>query len=151
MVRPILSRVAVMFKVWPGLIVAALLAGCTTVSTYQPIISPYQGVHIDLFFLEWGAPVSSHHLDYGGEIFLWFSGRHSAYKPGHVDTDLIGNTAWWRGHRIKNYDTRQECGARIVSNPDGTIREILMHESTKAWWEVPLCRKVFGPPVGQRG
>ena len=141
------SRAVQMFRCWPGFLVGAVLAGCTSVSTYYPIISPYQGVHIDLFFLEWGAPVSSQPLDYGGEIYLWFGGRDSAYKPGHVDTELIGNTAWWQSYRIKNYDPRLECGARIVTNPDGTIREILIHESSKAWWEVPLCRKIFGPPV----
>ena len=145
------SRAAATIKTWTGFLAAVLVAGCTSVSTHYPIISPYQGVHIDLFFLEHGAPVSSQPLDYGGEIYLWFAGRHSAYKPGHVDTELIGNTAWWRGYRIKNYDPRLECGARIITNPDGTIREILMHESSKAWWEVPYCRSIFGPPVRQPG
>lgn len=130
-----------------ALLSAALVAGCTSVATHYPIVSPYQGVHIDLFFLENGAPVSSHKLKNGGAIFLWFSGRHSAYKPGHIDTELIGNTAWWRGYRVPNYNPLLECGARIVTDPDGTIREILIHESSKAWWESPRCRQVFGPPV----
>ncbi len=126
-------------------LLTALVAGCTSVASQGPIISRYHGVHIDLFFLEWGAPVSSRELETGGQIYLWFAGRDSAYKPGHVDTDLIGNTAWWEGHRIRGFNPRIECGVRIVTFPDGTIRDVLVHESSKGWWEVGRCREVFGP------
>jgi hypothetical protein len=40
-----------------------------------------------------------------------------------------------------------ECRVRIVANPDGTIREILMHNSSRHWWDVPRCNNVFGPPI----
>ena len=122
---------------------AALLSACASVAGQHPILSRYHGVHVDLFFLEWGAPVSSHPLKFGGTEYLWYSGRNSAYRPGQTDTDLIGNTAWWEGYQLKMYDPRLECGVRIVTSPDGTIRELLVHQSSRGWWEVPRCARIF--------
>jgi hypothetical protein len=128
------------------ILVVALLVSCTTAQSYG-YRSRYQGVHVDHFFLEWGAPVASHKLKDGGKIYLWFSGRDSAYIPGHTDSELIGNTAWWRGYPLREYAPEWACRVRIVANPDGTIREILMHDDSRNWWQGPRCRAVFGPPI----
>ena len=135
-----------MFRWGVIVLVAALVAGCTTAGSY-PIRSRYHGVHIDLFFLENGAPVASHALDFGGTEFLWYSNRDSAYKPGFTDSDLIGNTAWWEGYRDPDYDPRLHCGVRIVTDPYGYIREIRIHRDSRAWWEGPRCYQVFGPAI----
>jgi hypothetical protein len=132
------------------ILATALLAGCTAASSY-PIRSRYQGQHIDLFFLEWGAPIASHKLHTGGRIYLWYSGRKSAYKPGHSDDELIGNTAWWRGYRLKTYSHYMECGVRIVTAPDDTIVEILVHGDSIGWWQSWRCYRIFGPPVRTMG
>jgi hypothetical protein len=131
---------------WKVLVVA-LLVGCSTSAPSYGWKSRYQGVHVDHFFLEWGAPVAQHTLKDGGMIYLWFTGRDSAYIPGHTDSELIGNTAWWRGYTLRTYAPMWECRVRIVANPDGTIREILMQDSSRHWWDVPRCNNVFGPPV----
>ena len=130
-------------------LVAALAVGCTTAPSYG-LKSRYHGVHVDHFFLEWGAPVSSHPLKDGGTIYLWYTGRDSAYIPGHADDELIGNTAWWRGYPIRNFTPSWECGLRIVANIDGSIREILVHRSSRNWWHFPRCTAVLGQPIPYR-
>jgi hypothetical protein len=125
---------------------AALLAGCTAVSGDYPR-SRYIGMPVKQFFLEWGAPVAKHKLKHGWKMYLWYTGRDSVYLPGHTDSELIGNTAWWKGYRLRDFYHRLECGVRIVTSPDGIIQEILVHEDSRGWWEFPRCREVFGPPV----
>lgn len=127
-------------------LVAILAVGCTTSPGYG-VKSRYHGVPVDLFFLEWGAPVSSHELQDGGTVYLWYANRDSGYIPGHTDTELIGNTAWYRGYKLRNFTPLSECGVRIVTNPDGTIRDVLLHKSSKGWWTSLKCSQVFGPPV----
>ena len=80
-------------------------------------------------------------------LYLWFTGRGSAYIPGHTDSELIGNTAWWEGYTLRNYMTNLECAVRIYTHPDGTISAILLKDSNKAWHENLRCREVFGPPL----
>jgi len=129
----------------------ALLAGCLTPPTPLAYRSKYYGVQADAFFLEWGAPVARRQLQDGSYAYLWFSGRNSAYKPGHPDSDLIGNTAWWEGYTLHKYMTSFECGVRIFTDPDGTITAILLRESNKGWYENLRCREVFGPPIPWTG
>jgi hypothetical protein len=123
----------------------ALLLGCETAPNLG-WVSRYHGVPADAFFAEWGAPVSKHKVADGTMAYLWFTGRGSAYVPGHTDSELIGNTAWWKGYTLKNYMTNVECGVRIYTYPDGTIRDILLKDSNRQWWESLHCREVFGPP-----
>lgn len=134
-----------MFRLAATLLLAALIAGCTSGGEYPR--SRYIGVPVDQFFLEWGAPVASHKLKHGWRMYLWYSGRDSVYLPGHTDSELIGNTAWWKGYKIKDFYHRIECGVRIVTSPDGVIQEILVHEDSRGWWEFSRCREVFGPAV----
>jgi hypothetical protein len=142
-----------MFRLGLGLLVAALVAGCITPNSAYPGQTRYHGVHVDLFFLEWGAPVASHPTKDGGTIYLWFSGRDSAYIPGHTDTELIGNTAWWRGYsgfRHRWFTTSHECGVRIVTTPNKIIREVLLQDSPAGWWQHTRCYEIFGPAVPPR-
>lgn len=132
-----------MFKLAATFVLAALLAGCTAGGEYPR--SRYIGVPVDHFFLEWGAPVAKHKLKHGWHMYLWYTGRNSVYLPGHTDSELIGNTAWWKGYRIKGFYHRIECGVRLVTSPDGIIQEILVHEDSRGWWEFSRCRAVFGP------
>jgi hypothetical protein len=130
------------------LIVVLLMGGCTAAGSNTVIHSPYEGVPAATLFARWGAPVTAKPLADGGRVYLWYSGRFSAYIPGEDGTaDLIGNTDWSRGYPLRDYDTRLECGVRIYTNPDGTIHTILMHETSRGWWEFARCREVFGPPV----
>jgi hypothetical protein len=123
----------------------ALISGCATPANlgWQ---SRYHGVAVDEFFAVWGAPVAKHEIFDGTTAYLWFTGRNSAYRPGHTDSELIGNTAWWEGYSLKKYMTNLECGVRIYTWPDGTIRDVLLRESNKQWWESLRCREVFGAP-----
>jgi len=131
------------------LMTTALVAGCTAAAGSQTVIrSPYEGVPVDTFFARWGGPVSARDLTDGGKVYLWYTGRFSAYIPGEDGTvDLIGNTDWTRGHTMESYDTRLECGVRIFVGPDRRIQTLLMHETSRGWWEFARCREVFGPPV----
>jgi hypothetical protein len=128
-------------------LLAALLAGCTAAADGDYPRSRYIGAPVEQFFLEWGAPVAEHKLKHGWKMYLWYTGRDSVYLPGHTDSELIGNTAWWKGYRLKDFYHRLECGVRIVTSPDGIIQEILVHEDSRGWWEFTRCREVFGPPV----
>lgn len=124
----------------------ALLFGCATAPNLG-WKSRYHGTAVDAFFQEWGAPVSKHKVADGTMAYLWFTGRGSAYVPGHTDSELIGNTAWWEGYNLKNFMSNVECGVRIYTYPDGTIRDILLKNSNRQWWESLRCREVFGPPM----
>lgn len=130
-----------------GLLIAALLAGCITPNPRYPGQTRYYGVHVDLFFLEHGAPAAQQRTADGGMIYAWLSGRRSAYIPGRADSDLIGNTAWWEGYRNRWFTPSHECGVRIVTNPDKSIREVLLLDSGRGWWEHNVCRGIFGPAV----
>jgi len=130
-----------------SILLLALLWGCTTPPTPLAYKSRYYGLQADTFFIEWGAPVSKHKLADGGTVYLWYTGRGSAYIPGHTDSELIGNTAWWKGYTLRKYMTNFECGVRIYTFPDGTISAIFLKESNKAWYENLRCREVFGPPI----
>ena len=123
----------------------ALLSGCATPANlgWQ---SRYSGVPVDAFFAEWGAPVAKHKIYDGTMAYLWYTGRNSAYRPGHTDSELIGNTAWWKGYTLRKYMTNLECAVRIYTWPDGTIRDVLLKEANKQWWESLRCREVFGAP-----
>ena len=130
------------------LLAAALLAACTSIARDPPIRSRYEGTPAEFFFESWGAPVSAHPLADGGKVYLWYSGRWSGYIPGENGTvDLIGNTAWWSGHRIRWFNPALECGIRIYTTPDGRISALLMQQTSKGWWEFPRCREVFGRSV----
>lgn len=135
-----------MFKLAATLMLGVLIAGCTANGNRYPR-SRYIGVPVKHFFLEWGAPVAQHKLKQGWKMYLWYTGRDSVYLPGRTDSELIGNTAWWKGYRIKDFYHRLECGVRIVTSPDGIIQEILVHEDSRGWWEFSRCREVFGPAV----
>jgi len=124
----------------------ALLFGCAT-SPNLGWKSRYHGVQADAFFHEWGAPVAKHKVADGTMAYLWFTGRGSAYVPGHTDSELIGNTAWWKGYTLNWYMTNVECGVRIYTYPDGSIRDVLLRTSNRQWWESLHCREVFGPPM----
>lgn len=126
----------------------ALLAGCVAPNSQAvPPRSRYHGAPVETFFAQWGAPIASRAFGQGWTMYLWYSGRSSAYVPGHTDNELIGNTAWWQGYRLPDFDPRLECGVRIVAYPDGTIADVLVHEDIIGWWLVPRCRSVFGPPL----
>lgn len=139
-----------MLRLRIGLLLALFAAGCVTPNYNYPGHSRYHGVHIDLFFLEWGAPVSSHPAKDGGTLYLWYSGRNSAYIPGHTDVELIGNTAWWRGYRKRWFTPSYECGVRIVTTPNGIIREVLLQDRSVGWWQHIRCTEIFGPAVPPR-
>lgn len=128
-------------------LLAVLLGGCLTPPTPYAFRSKYYGVPVEAFFTQWGAPISKHTFGDGQTVYLWYTGRNSAYLPGHTDSELIGNTAWWKGYSLPKYQTRLECGVRIYTYPDGTISAILLKESNKGWWELLRCREVFGPPL----
>ena len=139
-----------MLRLGLSFLVALLLAGCMTANSEYPGRSRYEGVNIDLFFLEWGGPVASQPTPDGGQIFVWFSGRNSAYIPGRTDSELIGNTDWaqgYRGVRARWFTPSHECGVRIVTNYDKTIRDVLLLESPAGWWQHTRCYGIFGPPV----
>jgi hypothetical protein len=129
------------------LLLVALLCGCATPPTPLAYRSKYYGVQADTFFVEWGAPVSQRQLADGSWAYLWFMHRNSAYAPGHADSELIGNTAWWKGYTLEKYMTSFECGVRIYTHPDGTISAIFLKDSNKGWYEDLRCREVFGPPL----
>lgn len=140
-----------MFRLGLVLLVTALVGGCITpYATSYPGQSRYQGTHVDLFFLEHGAPVAARRTEDGGMLYVWFSNRRSAYIPGRTDTDLIANTAWWDGYRIRWFTPTHECGVRIVTNPDKTIRDVLLLDYGFGWWQHTVCYRIFGPPVPPR-
>jgi hypothetical protein len=128
------------------MLLALLAAACTSGAGPYPK-SRYIGTPVDQFFLEWGAPVAKHKMKHGWKMYLWYTGRDSVYLPGRTDSELIGNTAWWKGYRLRRFYHRIECGVRIVASPDGIIQEILVHEDSRGWWEFARCRAVFGPAV----
>jgi hypothetical protein len=130
-----------------SILLLALLGGCTTPPTPLAFKSRYYGVPVDAFFVEWGAPVSKHKVADGSYVYLWYTARGSAYVPGHTDSELIGNTAWWKGYTLRNYMTELECAVRIYTNRDGTISAIFLKESNKGWYESLRCREVFGAPL----
>lgn len=132
-------------RVLPVLFVG-LLFGCATPADLGAR-SRYHGVPVDAFFAEWGAPVSKHKVADGTIAYLWYTGRNSAYVPGHTDSELIGNSAWWEGYLLRRYISALECAVRIYTWPDGTIRDVLLKEANKQWWESLRCREVFGPPM----
>jgi hypothetical protein len=111
--------------------VVAFLFGCAT-SPNLGARSRYHGVPVDSFFYEWGAPVAKHKVDDGTMAYLWFTGR---------------STAWWEGYNLKYFMSNLECGVRIFTYPDGTIRDVLLKDSNRQWWEQLRCREVFGPPL----
>lgn len=126
----------------------AMLPACVSVPNTTPIRSRYEGTPVELFFSSWGAPVSAHPLADGGKVYLWYSGRWSAHIPGETGTvDLIGNDAWWRGHRVRWFNPSLECGIKIYTTPDGVISALLMQNTEKGWWLFPRCREVFGRPI----
>jgi hypothetical protein len=135
-----------MSKLAATMLLALLAAACTSGAEPYPK-SRYIGTPVDQFFLEWGAPVAKHKMKHGWEMYLWYSGRDSVYLPGRTDSELIGNTAWWKGYRLRWFYHELECGVRIVVSPDGVIQEILVHEDSRGWWEFARCREVFGPAV----
>jgi hypothetical protein len=130
-----------------SILLLVLLGGCMTPPTPLAYRSKYYGLQADAFFVEWGAPVSKHQLADGSWVYLWYTGRNSAYVPGHTDSELIGNTAWWDGYTLRKYMTNLECGVRIYTHTDGTISAILLKEANKGWYENLRCREVFGPPL----
>jgi hypothetical protein len=136
-----------MSKLAATMLLAVLAAACTNGAAGPYPKSRYIGTNVHQFFLEWGAPVAEHKMKHGWRMYLWYTGRDSIYLPGHTDSELIGNSAWWKGYRIRDFYHRIECGVRIITSPDGTIQEILMHEDSRGWWEFSRCREVFGPPV----
>jgi hypothetical protein len=129
------------------ILLVALLGGCATPPTPLGYRSAYYGLQADTFFVEWGAPVAKHKLADGSWVYLWFARRDSAYAPGHTDSDLIGNTAWWKGYTLDKYMTNFECGVRIYTHPDGTISAIFLKDTNVGWYEDLRCREVFGPPL----
>lgn len=136
-----------MLRLGLSVLIVALLAGCATPPTPYAFRSRYYGVPVDSFFLEWGAPVAKHKVPDGTMAYLWFARRDSAYDIGHTDSELIGNTAWWKGYSIKDYMTNLECGVRIYTYHDTTIRAVLLRDANKGWYEDLRCREVFGPPL----
>jgi hypothetical protein len=130
-----------------ALLIVVILAGCTTPPPFYEVRTRYHGLPVEVFFSEWGSPIASHKIKHHRTMYLWYSGRDSRYYPGHTDTRLIGNTAWWRGYRLHWWLPPLECGVRIITGPDHLIQEILLHESSAGWWEVQRCRDVFGPPL----
>jgi hypothetical protein len=121
------------------------LAGCSTTPLSADLRAYYVGTKVDAFFHEWGGPVSSVRTDHGGRIYLWFSGRDSAFRPGDRGTvDLIGNTAWWRGHSLDNYNPLRECRVDIVTGRHGQIVDLRIHPGNRDWWDVQRCQEVFG-------
>jgi hypothetical protein len=133
-----------MARLWT-LLLALALAGCVNNDAPFPGLSRYHGTDVELFFLEWGGPVAERDRKLPGKEYLWYSGRGSAYKPGHVDTELIGNTAWWRGYRQRFYNPLLECRVRLITDAYGVIEEIRPQDGSGGWWA--RCREVFGPPV----
>ena len=129
------------------ILLVALLGGCATPPTPLGYRSAYYGLQADTFFVEWGAPVAKHKLADGSWVYLWFARRDSAYAPGHTNSDLIGNTAWWKGYTLDKYMTNFECGVRIYTHPDGTISAIFLKDTNVGWYEDLRCREVFGPPL----
>jgi hypothetical protein len=136
-----------MFRWAFPVVLVALLCGCTTPPTPLGFKSRYYGVQADVFFTEWGAPVAKHKVADGGLVYLWYTDRGSAYVPGHTDSELIGNTAWWEGYTLRNYMTNLECGVRIYTDRTGAISAVLLKEANKGWYENLRCREVFGPPL----
>jgi hypothetical protein len=134
-----------------AILLLVVLSGCTTPPTPVAFRSKWYGAQADAFFVEWGAPVTKQKLADGGYVYLWYSDRGSAYIPGHTDSELIGNTAWWEGYTQHKYMTGYECGVRIYTYPDGTISAILLREGNKGWYENTRCREVFGPPLKWTG
>ena len=51
------------------------------------------------------------------------------------------------GYRIKWFTPTHECGVRIVTNPDKTIRDVLLLDYGFGWWQHTVCYGIFGPPV----
>ena len=99
------------------ILLVALLGGCATPPTPLGYRSAYYGLQADTFFVEWGAPVAKHELADGSWVYLWFARRDSAYTPGHTDSELIGNTAWWKGYTLRQvHDELRVRGAHLHSS-----------------------------------
>lgn len=123
---------------------SAMLAGCATASVNQYIGSSYIGRSADIFFRTWGGPVSSHATGNHARLYLWFSGRDSAYRPGDKGTvDLIGNTRWWAGHPLDGYNPLLECRLEILVGRKGHIEAIRMFGGERDWRHRQRCREVF--------
>jgi hypothetical protein len=130
-----------------SILLLALLGGCLSPPTPLGYRSKYYGTPVEDFFIEWGAPVAQRKVADGSTVYLWYTGRDSAYIPGRADSELIGNTRWWEGYTLEKYMTSLECGVRIYTYPDGTISAIFLKDANKGWYESLRCREVFGPPL----
>jgi hypothetical protein len=126
-------------------VTTVLAAGCAGSSVTRDLQTTYIGTPVAAFFMERGGPVSSVGFGKGGRVYLWFSGRDSAYQPGDTGTvDLIGNTEWWTGYRVPNYNPLLECRVDIFTGADGYILDIRMHGGERDWRARQRCREVFG-------
>lgn len=134
-----------------AILLPIVLLGCSTPPTPIAFRSKWYGTPADAFFVEWGAPVSKQKLADGSYVYLWYADRGSAYIPGHTDSELIGNTAWWKGYTKHEYMTALHCAVRIYTYPDGTISAILLKDDNRGWYESLRCREVFGPPLRWAG
>ncbi len=120
------------------------LAGCTTASINQDLGRHYIGRSASAFFQTWGGPVSSRATGHGGRLYLWFSGRDSAYRPADKGTvDLIGNTRWWAGRTLEGYNPLLECRLEILAGRKGHIEAIRMFGGERDWQHRQRCREVF--------
>ena len=122
-----------------------LLSGCATPPNlgWQ---SRYSGVPWTDSSPEWGAPVSKHKIYDGTMAYLWYTGRNSAYRPRPHRFRADRQYRLVEGLLAQKYMTNLECGVRIYTWPDGTIRDVLLKEANKQWWESLHCREVFGGP-----
>lgn len=123
---------------------SAMLAGCTAASMNRDLGNRHVGQPADAFFRTWGGPVSSRATGGGGRLYLWFSGRDSAYRPGDKGTvDLIGNTRWWAGRTLESYNPFLECRLEILVGWKGRIEAIRMFGGERDWQHRQRCHEVF--------
>jgi hypothetical protein len=131
-------------RFWSIIGLSAMLAGCTAASVNRDLGSHHIGRSGDAFFRTWGGPVSSRATGNGGRLYLWFSGRDSAYRPGDKGTvDLIGNTSWWAGRPLDGYNPLLECRLEILVGRKGHIEAIRMFGGERDWQHRQRCREVF--------
>lgn len=122
----------------------AFIAGCSTAEFSQDLKNRHIGTSVDAFFMKHGGPVSSLGQGKEARVYLWFSGRNSAYAPGDKGTvDLIGNTAWWRGYTVPHYSPLNECRLQIYAGADGYIYDLRIFGGERDLQHVHRCREVF--------
>ena len=124
--------------------------GCA--STEEAMIcarAMYVGQHIDKFILERGIPQEKHTLSNGDVVYWWTSDveivemPETSHMSGHLD-----ESGWYHGTATTTGGSkiRLFCKIRIITEKDGTVRDINAVRDTMGKWKSSRAAEIFKPP-----